>query len=837
MTSTETVTAPERLADGRVDFNTGWRHRMKVTAFQELGGAGASDWTEVQLPHDALIGTARTADAPRGDTTAYYAGGSFEYRKTFTVPAEARGSRMLLEFDGVYRDAMVFVNGALAGQHAFGYSRFAVRIDPFVDFGAENEVRVECRAHLDSRWYSGAGIHRDVRLITKHPLHIAHDGVRVTTPDVDAERAVVELAVTVENDGPVTSTLRLGAVVVEEDIAEVASGSTPITLLPGERGVARLRLTVPSPALWSVEDPSLYALRLQLTERDETDASGTVVRDEERVSFGIRTLQLDPQRGLRINGQEVKLRGACIHADNGPLGAVSIARAEERKVQALKDAGFNAIRSAHHPASSALLDACDRLGMLVMDESFDMWTSGKSDFDTAFDFAQWWERDIEVLVAKDFNHPSVIMYSIGNEIPETGNRFGAAIGRRLAEKIRSLDGTRYITNGINGFVSMLDTIIPMMQANRAAAADAGPAGVNGMMAGFGQMMSRIQASPQATERIEESFAVLDIAGMNYGDARYELDRELFPNRVIVGAETWPTDIDKNWALVTANSHVLGDFTWTGWDYLGETGIGVVKYDDDGARGQASFATGYPGLTAWCGDLDLTGFRRPASYYREIVFGLRAEPYIAVQRPEHHGKPIAVATPWAWTDSTGSWSWAGFEDRPIHVEVYADADEVELLLDGASLGRAAVGESRAFRADFETTYRPGLLTAVAFRDGVETGRTTLASASATLDLRVHADRTSLRADGTDLAYLAIELVDEHGVVHATHDRTVTVAVDGPAVLALGSGAPITEEGFTSPQHRTFDGRALAIIRPTGAGGITVTVTADGCAPASVVLDVD
>ncbi|SFR84512.1 Glycosyl hydrolases family 2, sugar binding domain [Agromyces sp. CF514] len=836
MTSTETVTAPDRVDPSRVAFNTGWSFRTKVTAFQELGGAGATGWTEVLLPHDALIGTERSADAPRGDTTAYFAGGSFEYRKTFTVPAEARGSRMLLEFDGVYRDAMVYVNGALAGQHAFGTSRFAVRIDPYVDFGAENEVRVECRTHLDSRWYAGAGIHRDVHLITKAPLHIAHDGVRVTTPDVDADRAIVEVAVTVENDGPVTATVRLSAAVVEEDIAEVASGSTPVTLLPGERQVARLRLPVPSPALWSVEDPSLYALRLQLTEVGRADVADGPI-DEERVSFGIRTLQLDPQKGLRINGREVKLRGACIHSDNGPLGAVSIARAEERRVQALKDAGFNAIRSAHNPASSALLAACDRLGMLVMDESFDMWTSGKSDFDTASDFSQWWERDLEALVAKDFNHPSVIMYSIGNEIPETGNRFGAAIGRRLAEKIRSLDDTRYITNGINGFVSMLDTIIPMMQANRAAAADAGPAGVNGMMAGFGQMMSRIQASPQATERVEESFAVLDIAGMNYGDARYELDRELFPNRIIVGAETWPTDIDKNWALVTANSHVLGDFTWTGWDYLGETGIGVVKYADDGARGQASFATGFPGLTAWCGDLDITGFRRPASYYREIVFGLRSEPYIAVQRPEHHGKDIAVATPWAWTDSIGSWSWAGFEGRPIHVEVYADADEVELRLDGAPLGRATVGESRKFRADFETVYRPGELVAVAYRDGVETGRTALAAASEAFDLRVLADRTSLRADGTDLAYLAIELTDEHGTVHATHDRTVTVTVVGPAVLALGSGAPITEEGFTAPQHRTFDGRALAIVRPTGAGEITVTVTADGCAPASVALSVD
>lgn len=803
----------------RENFNQGWSYRPKVSPFQELAGATSTDWTDVLLPHDAVISTARRPDVAGGETSGYFAGGAFQYRKTFAVPAEDRGKRILLEFDGVYRDAMVYVNGSLAGQHAFGYSRFTVRIDPYLRFGADNEVRVDCRTHLDSRWYAGAGIYRDVSLITKEPAHLAQDGVRITTPDIDTERAVVAVAVTVENSADVTTTLMLDATIPDTD----AAGRSPVTLLPGESGVVRLRLYVTEPALWSVDTPSLYALRLELREGDR-------IVDTESVHFGIRSLQVDPRRGLRINGQEVKLRGACIHADNGPLGAAAIGRAEERKIELLKEAGFNAIRSAHNPVSSALLDACDRIGMLVMDETFDMWTSGKSDFDYAFDFPQWWERDVAALVAKDFNHPSVVFYSIGNEIPETGTGFGAVWGRRLAEKVRSLDPTRFVTNGINGFVSLLDVVVPAMKQRREGAA---AGGVNTMMTEFGTIMDSIQASTQVTERTEESFAVLDVAGMNYADARYELDRELFPNRVIVGAETWPTRIAENWALVTANSHVIGDFTWTGWDYLGETGIGLVRYAGEGET--TSFSGGGSGLTAWCGDIDITGHRRPASYYRETVFGLRTTPYLAVHRPEHHGKDIAVSTPWSWSDTIASWTHPGHEDNPIRVEVYSNADEIELRLNGASIGRAKVGDAGPFRAEFELTYQPGELTAVAYTAGEKSGECTLSTAGDSLALVAEVDRTELRADTTDLAFVTLTLTDGNGTVQNGHDRAVSVTVDGPGTLqALGSANPVSEEGFTAPEHRTFDGCALAVIRPTGVGEIMVTARAEGCQAVTVTL---
>jgi hypothetical protein len=809
----------------RTLFNDGWRHRTKVSAFRELAGSAASDWVPVLLPHDALIGLERRADVTNGQTSGYFPGGAFEYARTFHAASELRGQHMLLEFDGVYRDASVFVNGNLAGQRPYGYSRFFVRIDPFLTFDADNEIRVECRTHLDSRWYAGAGIYRDVHLVVKNPLHIATDGVQVTTPDIEAVRAVVEVAVEVENSGAVTSTSRCVATITDSDGSIVATTSSPVTLLPGTRATVRHRLYVATPSRWCVDDPYLYTAEVELREADETV-------DQESTRFGIRSLQLDPVQGLRINGETIKLRGACIHSDNGPLGVVSMRAAEERKVARLKQAGFNAIRSAHNPLSTALLDACDALGLLVMDETFDVWTSSKSDFDYAFDFPQWWERDVEAMVCRDMNHPSVIFYSIGNEIPETGTPIGSTWGRLLAEKIRLLDTTRYITNGVNGFVAMLDTIVPQMKQRRDAAASAPEGGVNTMMAGFGQMMSHIQTSQPATDRTEESYGVLDVAGMNYAEARYELDRKLFPTRIIVGTETWPTSIAGNWALVMDNSHVLGDFTWTGWDYLGETGIGATRYAAGPGEGTSSMSSGYPEITAWCGDIDITGYRRPVSYFREIVFGLRHDPYIAVNPPANHGRTIAVASPWAWGDAIESWSWAGYEGDPVTVDVYSDAEEIELLLNGESIGRSPVG---CFRVSFETTYQPGELTAVSYADGAETGRFSITSAEPALMLEAHAERTTLCADGSDLAFVELTLTDGAGVVQSGLDRLVTVTIDGPATLqALGSGNRITTESYTSCAHTTYGGRLLAVVRPTGGGSITVTAVAEGCPPATTSL---
>ncbi|MFJ3778968.1 glycoside hydrolase family 2 TIM barrel-domain containing protein [Streptomyces sp. NPDC090075] len=812
-------------------FNEGWQARPKVNPFAELSGHTVP-FQPVVVPHDAMIGQQRTA--PDGEATmeggagAYFPSVVVEYRNTFAVPEEYRGKRVFVEFEGVHRDATVFVNGDYAGQRPFGYSHFFIDIDRFLRFGQDNEIRVEARAHRDSRWYTGAGIYRDVWLHVGDVVRISTDGLRVSTPDIEPRRAVVEVATSVDNDSIALRTVDVVTEIRDAEGTVVATDVAKLSVLPRESALARQRLYVPEPALWSTETPALYNCTVTLM--DETGEVDTATAD-----FGVRRLQLDPQHGLRINGEVVKLRGACVHHDNGVLGAATFARAEERRVEILKEAGFNAIRMSHHPMSRAMLDACDRLGMLVVDEAFDVWTAGKSEFDYSLSFPEWWERDIEAMVAKDLNHPSVIMYSIGNEIPETGSPFGAVWGRRLAEKVRSLDPARYVTNSVNGMLAVMSELGALMQQAQQPAMDE-DTGINTAMANAGDAMNAISSSELVSERTAESFAVVDVAGLNYAEARYELDRELFPNRIILGTETFPTRIEGNWRLVERNAHVIGDFTWTGWDYLGEVGVGRPQYIAPGEP-EPSHVAPYPYLVAGCGDIDITGYRRPASYYRETVFGLRTEPYIAVRRPEHHGKTWA-GSQWAWSDAIPSWTWPGFAGKPITVEVYSDADEVELLLDGASLGRRPVGAEHAFRTEFETVYTPGELVAVAYAGGEEVGRGALRSATGPLRLTARADRELVRATGSDLAYIDLTLTDAEGTCHTGADRVVSVEVSGTGeLIGYGSAVPSTEERFDATERRTYEGRALAVVRPTGPGKIHLLASAPDCEPTEVVVTVE
>ncbi|WP_454320799.1 glycoside hydrolase family 2 protein [Streptomyces phaeoluteigriseus] len=815
----------------RSSFNDGWEFRPKVNLFAEMSGTSVP-YESVTIPHDAMIGQERAtpdgAVTMSGGAGAYFPGGTFEYRKSFPVSEELRGKRILIEFEGVYRDATVHINGHYAGQRPYGYSHFHIDADRFLRFGQDNEIHVEARSHRDSRWYTGAGIYRDTWLLIGETVRITPDSLRVTTPDIDDELAVVEVETRVENDSLTIQTVDVTTSVRDAHGDIVATDVAKVSVLPREPATCRQRLYVRDPARWSPESPALYTADVSL--EDE----GTAV-DTETVAFGIRSLRLDPDHGLRLNGQSVKLRGACIHHDNGPLGAATFARAEERRVQLLKDAGFNALRMSHHPMSKAMLDACDRLGMLVVDEAFDVWTFGKSEFDYSLNFPEWWERDIETMVAKDYNHPSVILYSIGNEIPEVGTPTGAAWGRKLAEKVRSLDPSRYVTNGVNGMLAVLADLAAMREQAQQQV-DEG-AGINTLMASDpGDGMNRISSSELVTRRTAESFAVLDVAGINYAEGRYTLDKDLFPNRIIVGTETFPTRIDGNWRLVKQHGHVIGDFTWTGWEYLGEVGLGRPQYlTPDTPR--PTHTAAYPFLVAGCGDIDITGHRRPASYYREIVFGLRTRPYIAVRRPEHHGKTWGGG-PWAWSDAISSWTWPGFEGAPVTVEVYSDADEVELFLDGQSLGRLPVGEEHQFRTEFETRYAPGELLAVAYREGIETGRTTLRSATGQVRLHAETDRQVIAAGGGDLAYVTLTLRDADGITHPQADRPVSVEVSGAGVLqGFGSANPETEERFDALRRHTYEGQALAVLRPTGTGKIRLLATAPDCEAAEVVITVE
>lgn len=799
----------------RLPFGDGWSVGPKLGAFETRDAASAA--VPVAIPHDALRDLPRSADNTQGVHAGYIPGGVFEYAKSFEVPIEWRDRAVRIEFEGVYRDATVYLNGDFVLHEPNGYAAFVVDADPFLRFGETNTITVEARVHKDSRWYTGGGIYRPVHLVVADPVHIALDGTTVTTADIDAERAIAEISTHVENETRHTRTLRLTWTVMEAGGSEVATGASPVTVLPGESAVARVRLPVASPRLWGPDDPHLYRVRTELTESDGAAIDGDLV------SFGIRRLQLDTTHGLRVGGVTVDLRGACIHHDNGPLGAVSIASAEDRRIRLLKAAGFNAIRSAHNPASRALLDACDRHGMLVMDELTDVWTKAKTAFDSSLGFDARWRADVAALVAKDRNHPSVVLYSIGNEILELATPHGATWSRRLAEEFRRLDPTRFVTNGINGIIANLGRMSEIM--GELAASDP-----NTMMADMGERMALANASSLITESTEESAAVLDVVGFNYADSRYGLDAELFPNRVVVGSETFPERIASLWADVRRYPHVIGDFTWTGWDYIGEAGIGRVDYTDVDGYVAAGTSGPYPYLLAECGDIDITGHRLPMSYYREIAFGLRAEPYIAVHRPQHHGRPTAK-TPWSWDDSVSSWSWDAAAGCPVTVDVYADADDVQLMRDGVLVATERVGERRPLLARFETEYHPGVLIAVALRDGVEVGRHELVSVRGPVALTARAESEAVNG----LGFVAIAFADAAGTVPCDADRTIVVTVEGPGELAgLGTGRARTEESFAGPAVTTYDGRALAVVRPTGTGTIAVRVESAGFAPAVVEL---
>ena len=788
-----------------------WEHRNRHAGIP-------ARFEPVAIPHDAIHGSRRVEDTAH-QASGYFLGGAWEYRSRFTVPEEWRDRHVVIEFEAIHRSPAIFVNGNLAVRRPSGAASLVVDLDPHLRYGTENEIVVEARSNRDARWYTGGGIIRPVSISTAPRVHIPLDGIVVTTPEHDNEASLVHVVTTVRNLEPVGVLRRLETKILGPSGEIVAVDRTRVTVPADGTTEVSQRILVMSPRRWSVETPALY--RVESTLRPLSSGDDDQV-DRSEVTFGIRSLHLDAARGLRINGEVVKLRGACVHADNGVIGGATFDSAEERRVAILKSAGFNAIRSAHQPMSRAMLDACDRLGMLVMDELTDFWNKSKSPEDASDDFAAWWRRDLEAMVVKDRNHPSVIIYSIGNEIPEAATRSGNELTRAMSAETRRLDPTRYVTAAVNGSLFVMDSEVQIDSELLDGASLDDVAAINGQKMSLGAKMSALGVTPAVTELTEEAYGAPDIAGMNYQDCRYELDRELYPNRVIVGSETFPTEIDRLWSLVTANPHLIGDFTWTGWDYLGEPGLGRMHYRDDpsgsGALGE------YPFLVSGAGDIDITGERRPASYYREIVFGLRSEPYIAVRRPETRGREMASA-PWSWTDSIPSWTWSDVGEEPLEVEVYTDADEVELLSNGTSLGRRPTGPEHRYRAVFEVPYAPGRLEAIAIRDGVAAEQTVLRTASDDRRLALTAEQSEVATD--DLAFIAVELVDAAGVRATDTPVEVELHIEGAGVLqGFGNAQFSTEESFADARHHLHDGRALAVIRAAAPGRITVTATADG-----------
>lgn len=820
----------------RENFNRDWRVVKGGSSAATAAFLGTDEIHTVHLPHDAMIHEERSPEVESGAQSGFYPGGEYIYQKALDVPAEWKEKKVFLEFEGVYQTAMVYVNGALAATNLYGYSNFYVELNPFLNYGNKNQIKVIAANSTspNSRWYTGSGIYRDVRLMTGGRIHVPADGLRITTLAADTESAIVEIDVQLKSISRIRESVNVNISLLK-DGKTVASDWQKVILYPDTQEMSHHIICIEKPQLWNCDTPSLYQCRA------EVESTGEVL-DETTETFGIRTLLLDAVHGLRLNGKEIKLRGACIHHDNGILGAATLKSAEERRIRQLKEAGFNSIRSSHHPMGKAMLDACDRYGILVMDEISDMWTFHKNPADFALHFENCWEQVAEQMVAKDYNHPSVILYCSGNEISEAGSEAGAAINRKICNKLRALDHTRYTTMAQSGLMTAGYRLRDIMQdvsvkfGSLPTKGDGNQDGSNAFNSFMGLMEGErgeyFSTHPLLTEALEGCSSASDIIGLNYMTGRHILEHELHPNKTVLGTETYPADIVRLWGIVKRYPHVIGDFTWTGYDYLGEAGCGIFHYDST-----ANFSSVYPERTAYIGDLDLIGYRRPLSYLREIVYGLRKEPYIGVERLNRYGMTCSK-TPWMHKDTVASWTWPGYEGKPAIVDIYADSGEVELFLNGRSLGRKPAGEEYDFTATYELSYEPGELLAVSYKDGKETGRFILATAGEDIQLNVKADRTVLRADGEDLAFLTIKLTDKDGIENLFASKKITVSVEGAGRLeAFGSADPKSIRSYDDAEWETYDGYAMAVLRAGEEGGmIKAVITADGCATQHIEIEV-
>ncbi len=790
-----------------------WNHSWTVADGIGSMFAPPRNRREVTLPDDQMILQKRDPEARNGGNGGFYPGADLTYERVFQVAPDS--GIWIVEFGGIYMNAQVYVNGNLAARCPYGYTGFYVDMTPWLKPGEDNRLKVLVRnnASPNSRWYTGTGIYRSVTLHRAGELHFTPGTLRVRTLRANTESAALGFSVEVKNESafPFKGSILLS---VEDETGNTAATlSVPATLAP--KSVERISGTacLAAPRLWSTDTPSLYRCAASAV----SDSGETL--DAADTHFGIRTVSCDAVHGFQLNGKPVKLRGACIHHDNGLIGAAEYPDAAARRIALLKDAGFNALRSAHNPISKELLYCCDRLGMLVVDESFDTWSCCKTPYDYSLFFEEWWQFDTRAMVEKDYSHPSVVMYSIGNEVVERdGSSNGGGLARRQAEFVRSLDPDRPVTSALCGIMET-----------------AGEFG--GIMANMVDGASETEAGkPDRFNLLTEEYAsALDIVGYNYLHFRYEKDCALYPNRVFCGLESQPPEIDRVWEKVLALPSVIGDFAWVAWDYIGEAGVGKNLYPAEGE--QETLFGEYPWRLAYCGDFDLCGNRRPQSYYREIVWGLRKEPYIATMRPDHVGRRVS-RTPWSWNDVIRCWNWEGHEGEESLVEVYSYAPEVELYRDGVLVGTACAGKENRFRAVFRIPYGPGELRAVNIVDGVAMEEDRLKSAEGPLRLKIEADRRGANAGGHALIYCAISALDQNGVLHGECSGNIHIQVEGAAaLLGFGSADPASEEDYFSESCGLYQGKALAVLRTGEAPGkAVVTVAGEGLDSAVCEIDI-
>lgn len=759
----------QNIEAGTNHFDSDWRFHRGGAQSAENPEFNDSKWRVLDLPHDWSIENLPGTNSPFDRDAISQANGGFTtggtgwYRKSFVIPEEQSTKRVMVQFDGVYMNSEIWINGVSLGSHPYGYSSFWFDITKNVKFGKRNVLAVKVRNEGEnSRWYSGSGIYRHVWLKILDPVHVAQWGTSITSSDITAGSANVNVKTKVNNQSGNALPIKLITRILNVKGAEISKVETELPIEKEGASEFVQDISVKNPELWSTETPVLY------TAINEVYTGGRLV-DRNETKFGIRTLRFDAVNGFCLNGKVLKLKGGCYHNDHGPLGSKSYDRSEERRAELLKSSGFNAIRCSHNPPAPAFLDACDRLGLMVIDEAFDMWMDGKNPNDYHNYFEKNWQSDIESMVHRDINHPSVILWSIGNEIPGMTSPEVVKTAHMLADFVRKSDPSRNVTAAVNGL------------------------------------------SPDK----DPFFAALNIAGYNYGSGGdhnkndiFAIDHARIPERVMVQTESYPLEAFKSWMDVKDHPWLIGDFVWTAFDYIGEASIGW--------RGYFQEQNFYPWNLAFCGDLDICGWKRAQSYYRDVLWkSNQLSLFVKPPKPSFEENPDRQSwSKWHWLDAVADWNWNGYENTPIEVSVYSSCEEVELFLNNKSLGKRKTDRSTEFKAIWDVPYQAGELKAIGYAANKPVNTAVLQSVSAPSQIKMTTDRAEMKADGQDLSYVTVELLDEKGNRNPKAENLVKFEIEGPGtIVGVGNANPVSTESYQASERKAWQGRCLVIIKST------------------------
>lgn len=770
----ELINKAEKLQ--KFDYN--WKFSLKNHPKAITKDFDDNSWEDIILPHDWSI-----KSSIKNENKSTGAGGFFEnglgwYRKEFNVPESLKNKKISIHFGGVYMNTEVFINGRSLGIHPYGYTPFDYDLTPFLKFSETNiiAVKVDNSQQINSRWFSGSGIYRHVWLKVTDFTHIEDHGIFITTKSVNSTNAEIHIKSNIVNESNNKQDLNL-KIDVKRKGKDIASREVAFRIYPGEKRVLSEKIKIENPKLWSPETPNLYTATVSVE-----NENSSIDIDKVTEYFGIRTIDYSAEKGFVLNGKSILINGGNVHHDNGALGAAAFDRAEIRKVKLLKNAGFNGVRTSHNPPSEVFLDACDSIGLLVVDESFDGWRTEKNTYDYSKYFDHWYKEDVQSMVLRDRNHPAVVFWSIGNEIIERKNPEAVKTAQLLKDAVYELDSTRPVTSAMTTWDSDWEIFDPL-------------------------------------------FAVHDIGGYNYQLHRAESDHERVPSRIILQTESYPKDAFFCWDMSEKYPYIIGDFVWTAMDYLGESGIGRYFYPGE-PEGEHWSGDLFPWHGAYCGDIDLIGWRKPISHYRDILWGNDDAIYMAVKEPNPNNGKIKL-TSWAVWPTWESWTWPGYEDENLEVEVYTRHEKVQLYLNNKLIGEKNVSRATEFKAVFEVPYKAGELTAKAFSNQKELGSFSLKTAKKVKKIDLKAERKSMIANGQDLIFINVELQDKNGVINPISDRKIEFSIDGPAeIIAVDNANLKNDDPYFSNKRKTWKGKALVVLRSTlKTGSITLTANAE------------